>query len=212
MGTTIKLMTPEGRLRWTHALTQVKINDRGQKKKSCAILIPKKANTTPMQRAWEEIAREEFAGKIPNNLRKLIGASRPILKDGDEIYATREEEKKEMYEEYQGCWVLQAEREESMPIRFFNADRSEIFDLAEIYDGCYGQLAISMSAYTAKAAPNSNYKGGPMISLELLGVCKTREGEPIASTRGSSLSDDDIASFFSGGAKVERTPDDMEDL
>ena len=200
-----KALTPEGRFRWVNVFT-AKRNYNGDKDvKSIALMIPKKSSLKNLETAYRQAAVEEFKGKIPGALRKLTGGQKPILKDGDEVYDTRDDDKKPMYEEYRGCWILQPEADANFPLRILGPDGAELFDPADIYDGAYGQLVINMSAYSAKSRPG--FPGGPMMSVSLLGVKKTRDGEVIETTGGATaLSDAEVASLF-GSAAVDSTDD-----
>jgi hypothetical protein len=207
------VLSPEGRVRWVN-LFQGKADMKGVNKKSVALLIPKTASLKLMQDAWEKAAMAEFKGKIPGGLRKLTKGQKPILKDGDEIYESRDDDKQSQYTEYQGCWVLQPSCNETDPLRILDESNSDIMDPADVYDGCYGQVVINFLTYTAKARKQSNgefFPGGPMCSISLRGFKKTRDGVPIeGGGSAKALSDDDIATFFGGApAKNQEQDDDL---
>lgn len=201
----IKVVTPEGRFRWLNVF-EGKLNYKGNaNEKSATLLISKKSSLAQLESAWTEVAQAEFKGKIPGALRRITGGQKPILKDGDEVYATKDEEKKEMYEAYRGCWVLAATCPEEAPLRVLGPDSTDIYDPADIYDGAYGQLVINLSCYTAKSRPT--FPGGAMCSVTLLGVKKTRDGEPIEGGSGSvKLTDADVANLF---GTVASSADDL---
>jgi hypothetical protein len=190
-----KVLTQEGRIRWVNVF-QARADMNGKMKKSICLLIPKKSSIASLTSAWEKLAKEEFKGKVPGSLRRITGGQKPILKDGDEVYATRDEDKQEAYECYRDCWVLQPSCNENDPLRILGPDASDLIDPAELYDGCYGQIVINISVYQSKAKPG--YVGGPMCSVTLLGVRKTRDGEPIEGGGGAKLTDDDLNRFFGG--------------
>lgn len=200
----VKVLTPEGRFRWVNIFA-AKRNYKGTADvKSIALMIPKKSSLANLEKAYRQAATEEFKGKVPPSLRKLTGGQKPILKDGDEVYATRDDDKKGMYEEYQGCWIIQPEADEHFPLRILGPDGNDIYDPAEIYDGAYGQIVVNMSAYTAKA--REGFPGGPMMSISLLGVKKTRDGEPIETSGGAApLSDEETRSLFGASAASDPT-------
>jgi len=209
-----KVLSPEGRFRWMKVFT-AEPDMNGKMVKSGTLLIPKTSSLKPLQDAWDTAAKEEFQGKIPGSLRKLVGGQKPILKDGDEHYSTRDEDKQEMYEAYQGCWVLACSCDENAPLRILGPDSTDVYDPAEIYDGAYGQFVINFSCYQSKPRPagpgKPGYPGGPMCSVSLLGVRKTRDGEPIE-TGGSGvrMTDEDMERFFGAGAGSTR--DGLDDL
>jgi len=204
------VLSPEGRVRWCN-LFQAKPDQKGVNQKSGALLIPKTASLKLLQEAWEKAAMAEFKGKIPGGLRKLNKGQKPILKDGDEIYETKDDDKKDMYKEYQGCWVLQPSCKETDPLRILDENNSDIIDPADVYDGCYGQMVVNFSVYSAKARKQTDgtfFPGGPMCSISLRGFKKTRDGVPIeGGGSAKALSDDDIATFF-GGAPTENQESD----
>ena len=193
---TKRIMSPEGRLRFIAAF-EGKLNFNGDgKEKSVVVLIPKTASVKQLTDAWTACAQEEFIGKIPGGLRKILGGQKPVLKDGDEIYATKDEDKQDMYKEYQGCWVFQPACEERFKLTIRNADNTDIFDPAELYDGCYGRAFISLEVFSSK-------KWGAQCKVKLLGIQKTRDGEALGGGTTTPMSDDEANKFFGGGVQTE---------
>jgi hypothetical protein len=199
-----QVITPEGRFRWVNIYSPKK-NYKGNKNvRSVALLIPKTSSLKLMQDAYNKCAAAEFKGKVPASMRKLIGGQKPIIRDGDEIYSTRDDDKKPMYEEYIGCWVIQPDCEETFALQIRDAQGAVLVDPAEIYDGAYGQLVVNFNSYMSK--PAEGYLGGPMMSIHLLMVKKTRDGEPIEGTGGpKALTEADVSQYF--GAAADSTDD-----
>ena len=206
----IKVLTPEGRFRFIHVFTPTQ-DMKGNEIHDVTLLIPKTSSLSTLEKAREDAAKEEFKGKIPGPLRRITGGQKPICKDGDEYYDTRDDDKKPMYEEYRGCWVLASSCPITAPLHIRDENNAEIFDAAQIYDGAYGQLVLNFSAYSAKA--RKEFAGGPMLSVTLLAVRKTRDGEAIE-TVGSSkgMSEEEVNAFFGAASSAPLTGDNDDDL
>lgn len=204
----VKVLTPEGRFHWLHVFEATDNFKGTAKEKSLTLLIPKSANVSDLEKARDAAAKEEFNGKIPGPLRKIIGGQKPVLKDGDEYYETRDDDKKDMYEMYRGHWVLNVTCPEAQALRVLGPDGGDIYDPADLYNGCYGRVVINLSAYTAKTRPD--FPGGPMLSVKLLGLRKTRDGE-LFETEGSgtTLTDDEVEKFFGIQSAASGSMDDM---
>jgi hypothetical protein len=201
----VKVLTPEGRLRWVNVF-EAKMNYAGTAlEKSVTLLIPKKSSLAPLEKAWMEAARAEFGGKVPGSLRKIAGGAKPIVRDGDEYYDTKDDDKKPMYEEYRGCWFITPSCKETQPLRILDQRGVDIMDPADLYDGAYGQAVIELSTYTAKSRPG--FPGGPMCSVTLFGLKKTRDGEPIeGASSATPLTDAELDALF---GTVSSSTDDL---
>ena len=204
----VTIRTPTGRFRWLQVF-QAKQNMNGEQEKSGVLLIPKTSSLQTLSKARDTAAAEQWKGRIPASLRKLIGGQKPLLQDGDEILATKEEDKVAMYAAYKGCYVLRAACDGAVSLQLRNDDRTEILDPAELYDGCYGAFVISFETYEAKPRPPKDGKpgftGGPMVSVKLRGVIKEKDGEPLSSATEAPMTDAEMMQYFGGAAAEEET-------
>lgn len=194
----IKTVSPEGRMRHVKVFQAVLNYNGDAMEKSVVLLIPKTADLSGLQQAITRVAAEEWGAKVPPGLRRLTTGQKPILKDGDEKYETQTPEKKPMYEEYRGCWVLSASCQEKQPIVILDPNRCAIVEETDIYDGCYGKVVINISAYTSK--PRMGFAGEPMLSIRLVALQKTKDGDPIETSVIDAPTDDELNAFFGGGS------------
>lgn len=201
----VKVLTPEGRARFTHIFRPTQ-DMKGKDIKAITVLIPKTSSLAVLEKGREDAAKEEFKGKVPGALRRITGGQKPICKDGDEYYDTRDDDKKPMYEEYRGCWALTANCDVTAPLHIRDEKNAEVFDSAEIYDGCYVQVVLNLSVYTAKSRPD--FPGGPMLSVTLLAVRKTRDGEVIETAASGGMSQEEVDAFFGAASSVSASVED----
>lgn len=203
----VRVRSMEGRVRFAHVFTPTDNFNRDGKEKTITLCIPKTANLAVFEKARMKAAKDEFNGKVPPALVKITGGQKPILKDGDEYYETREEEKKPMYESHKGCWILAVACKPTANLRILDEVGNDMADPAELYDGCYAEVLINFSCYMSKS--RTGYVGGPILSRELLVVKKTRDGEPIEAGDAAPLTDEELKKYFGGAASQADTVDDL---
>jgi len=208
------IVTPEGRLRWLNLYTSKLAYDQVRMVHTATLLISKGTDLSVFENAREKVALAAFK-KVPANLRKVLGGQKPILKDGDEYYASKEADKKEMYKEYQGCWYLNVEAPEDDGLSLYMPDQTMVVDPAELYDGIYGRLFIRINCYQSK--PRKGYAGSSECSVGLKGLIKTRDGEVLTATASTPLTDDVVSKLLAGVAQGAAGPstlvvDDIDDL
>lgn len=138
----------------------------------CA-LIPKsdKATIKKIKDAIEE-AREEgksskWNGKIPPNLKLP-------LRDGDT------EKDIEEQPEFKGMYFLNAYSKRKPGV--VDRDREEIFDLSEVYSGCWGRLSLNFYPY--------EISGNKGVAVGLNNIQKLKDGERLGG--GSTKAEDDF--------------------
>lgn len=210
----IVIATPEGRFRWLNLYTSKLAYDQVRMVHTATLLIPKGTDLSEMENARTQVAMAAFK-KIPASLRKVLGGQKPILKDGDEYYATKEADKKDMYKEYQNCWYLNVEAPEEEGLALYMPDQSMVMDPAELYDGAYGRLFIRINCYQSK--PRKGYAGNFECSVNLKGLIKTRDGEVLTTVSSTPLTDSDVSKILAGVSKgaagpVQPADDDIDDL
>jgi len=205
------IVTPEGRMRWIHVFTSKLAYDQVKMVHTVTLLIPKGTDLSDFENAREKTAMAAFK-KIPAGLRKITGGQKPILRDGDEFYASKEADKKDMYKEYRGCWYFSPEAPEEAGLSLYGPGQSLITDPADLYDGCYGRLFIRINCYPSKA--RKGYAGGSECSVELKGLIKTRDGEVLTTKSSAPLTEDTIKKLLGGCAMGAAGPvaDDIDDL
>lgn len=82
--------------------------------------------------------------------------------------------------ECKGCWVFSASCKADYPPEVVDANCNPIINQSEFYSGCYGRVNINVFAYA-----NMGKKG---IGFGLGPVQKTRDGEPLSSSRVTAAS------------------------
>jgi len=178
------VLTPEGRVRFAHLLKAVKNYNGDGMERSVTLLFPKNQDLSILENAYKGACMEEW-NNVPNSARKFKGLSseKAILKDGDQYFSTRDEEKQAMYEAYKGCWFMGLTASESQNLPFMDENRDDIVTQDVVYDGCYGRALVEFSAYENKF--------GKQVSCKFLAFQKVRDGEPIEG--GSSGVSNDTA-------------------
>jgi len=153
-----KFRTPEFRMSFPHLFEPHGFEDETPCH-SVTALFPQSANLKCFEKAVQAIIDEKLNGKRSKKLKIAE------IKDGDEI-ETKEGDPRP---ETQGKMVIRLKSKNRKP-RVFDSSRDDIDNPDEIYGGCYGVAVVE--AYLWK---NSFGIG---VSFGLLGVQKTRDGEP----------------------------------
>ena len=155
------------RFSYCHVFKPHAIEDEGEPKYSCAVLIPKKnKKTLAMVKAAIDAAKEEgktlFGGKM--------GGLKLPLRDGDE---ERPDD-----EAYRGMYFFNA-TSKSKP-KVVDADLDEIIDPEDFYSGCWGRVSVRFYPFAKK--------GNKGVAVGLNNLQKIKDGENLSG--GSSAEED----------------------
>jgi hypothetical protein len=140
----LKVVTAKHRISYAHIKEPNAFDDTGDKKYSVTLLIKK--NSPDVAKIKDAIKTAHNANK--ESMFKGLPLTSPKmwnpLRDGDELV----EEKPEMVE-YAGCYYLKASSK-SQP-QVYDTDKQEIFDLDEVYSGCYCRAVIACFPFNNKS-------------------------------------------------------------
>ncbi len=169
-----KVVTGEVRLSYVSLFTPRPNKNGGSPKYKVTVLIPKADTATKaridaaIRAAIQDGAPKKWGGVIPPQ------PAIPLY-DGD---GARPSDGMAYGEECKGHWVLTASTEDKPGV--IDRNGSPIIDQSQIYSGAYGMVSMAFSVY------NKDKKG---VGCYLHNVMKTRDGEPLASTKSSAESD-----------------------
>jgi len=164
-----KVITDEVRFSYVRIDKPNSVNG-GTPKYSLSVIIRKDdTKTLNLVNAAVDAAIKEgaakFGGKIPSKANLRLP-----LKDGDD----RDDEA------YHGCYYINANS--TTPPQVVDRNLQRIFDLSEVYSGCYGRVSLNMYAFNAN--------GNKGIACGLNNIQKLRDGEPLG---GKSSAEADFA-------------------
>lgn len=155
-----KVITGRVRLSYAKIWVPEAIEEGGEKKYSCSILIPKKDKATiakveaAIKAATAQGKDSKFGGKVPANLKTP-------LRDGDE-----ERSDDEAYADH---YFINASSKTKPGV--IDSDLNPIMDQDEVYSGCYARVSINMYAF--------NVSGNRGIAAGLNNIQKVADGEPL---------------------------------
>ena len=166
-----------GEVRFSYAnVFEPRVNNNGDPKYSCAILIPK-SNTDAIRLVNEAINAAKEQGKVSKWGGSIPKLCKNPLRDGDL------EKDDEVYENC--CFVNASASAKSRPeVKVLeNGILSDALDREDFYSGCYGAAVLSFFPYDA------NGNRGVGCGLQI--VLKTRDGEKLSGgiSADSALSD-----------------------
>lgn len=168
-----------GEVRFSYAnVFEPRVNDSGDAKYSCAILIPK-SNTDAVKLVKDAIAAAMEKGKTTKWGGKIPKPCKSPLRDGDE------ERDDPIYE---GHYFINASASTKAKPAVKVLDGgilSDALDSEDFYSGCYGAAVLNFFAYDA-----SGNKG---VGAGLNVVLKTRDGEKLA---GGMSADEALAGLY----------------
>jgi len=152
MTTTVN--TPKGQIAFPKVF-RPEMNDAGKEIYSCTVLVDNKQDITNIKKIVKEAATEKWGEKLP----KPLGLP---YKDGNE-------KDLEKYPNFEDKVVISAKTQYQPQL--INGAREEILDENEFYAGCEGRMAVSAWCW--------EYKGKKGVSLNLIALQKTGEGERV---------------------------------
>ena len=169
-----RLTTPVGRFAFLSIFEKKDWSDPDSEPKfEATLLFDKKTNLDDLKKFISAAAKEKFGDKLPAKLKLPI-------KNGDECM----NDDGEIYEGYEGKMAIRS---------------SSLYDLKQIVikedavlkhatkddikSGDYGQLILGAGGH--------EHKGSKGVSLYLISVCKTKDGEALA-TGGGATSEEDL--------------------
>lgn len=184
MALTDRDITIQGRLSFEHIWEPRAANENSAPKYSATLLIPKNDPQIPaIQAAIQAAAQDGVTRGIWQAIPDTTAFRYPPLRDGD----TPTDSGEARGEEFAGHWFINASSSEKRPPFVVNAQMGKIINAAEVYSGCYINLAVQFFAYS-----NSGNKG---ISAALIGVQKVKDGERFG---GRNLAATDVFSALGG--------------
>ena len=163
--------TGEVRLSFVHLLKPYAAQPGADEKYSVTMLIPKSDTATKqridaaIEAAKQKGASDKWGGVIPPIVQL------PIY-DGDGV---KPSDGLPFGPECKGHWVMTARANVDFPPEVVDANMNPILSQAEVYSGMYGQVNFSMFPY--------EFSGKKGVGCSLGPVRKTRDGEPLASSR-----------------------------
>lgn len=187
------IKTPRGKLSYPSLLEPRSMaNDpEGEKKYSCALLIPPGADLTVMRSEAQRVAKEKWPDGVPKNVRN------PFLRVGD-------------LERSKGGGQYPAEFADWTLIRCSSKQAPDLVDhlgqavtrQAEVYPGRFSRLSVRPFAY--------DQKGNRGVSFGLQNAQLLDHDTPMAGTRSRAEDDFESVSLTGGGGtapKMAQTDD-----
>ena len=170
----VRFVTPEGRTSFMKVYAPEE-NLAGKSVYSLKLLIPKSVNMNWIASKWKDACQEEFGTPSPPWLRPLFSAGNPFddkgaIMDGDWKYENVDEDKKEMYEDYRGHWVMNFSSPADKKPKVVDADKNEILDQSEFQSGDYARVVGEISTYVSRKLKTKQ------ASVNFKVVQKTRDG------------------------------------
>jgi len=159
MLTETKFRTPEFRVSFPHLFEAHTVQEGDKPSYSVQMIFDRDTKLTVFKKAVKAVQKSKFQDK------KIKSEKIKHVRDGNEI----ENSDGEIRPETKDKWVIQVASKNRRP-RVLNARREDIINPDEIYGGCYAVAVIEAYGY------DNQYGRG--ISFGLLGVQKTRDGEP----------------------------------
>lgn len=170
-----KVVTGKCRISYAHIKEPNSFDEGGEKKYSVTLLIPKDspdvAKIKAAIKAAYEANKESMFKGLPLSSPKMWNP----LRDGDEHLEENPDRT-----EYEGCYFLKASSK-SQP-QVFDIDKQEIFDLDEVYSGCYCRAVIVCYPFNNKSKGHGFY---------LNSLMKIEDGERLGGFTASADDYDD---------------------
>lgn len=194
MALTDRNVTVRGRLSFPDLFKAHKSNDEAAPKFGATLLIPKSdaATIAAVQKAIDAaVAKGVKDGKF----KKTIDPSQtkyPPLRDGDSLTDSGEPRGPE----YTGHWFISAKSPESRPPMVVDKQRQPIFNVDDIYPGCYVYMALEFYPYEKT--------GNRGIAPALIGVMFDADGERFGD---APLEAEDVFGMV-GGSDTTSSDDD----
>ena len=176
MSSSDNMVTPEATLSfvkvWVAEAYRDKAGNVGDTKKyQCTFLIPKSADTSPLEAAYAQVLAADFPDGLPK------GALPGGLRDGADEYPNDPF--------YADKWVLSASQTEDRfsHSNILDSKMQQILDKSQLYSGAIGKGVVGFYGY---------FGGKQGIGCSLHGVMKIRDGESLG---GGAV---DAAAIFGG--------------
>lgn len=172
----------------------------GTENYSVQVMIPK--SDTAAVKKVEEAVKTAINEGVASGKFNLAATKNPKfwnpLRDGDQKAAEAEKEGSQDY--LKGYMFLNAKNSRRPSLNVVGEDGSleEVMDKEDIYSGCYGCVAVNVSAYGGKGKGNG-------VSVWLNHVLKTDDGERLD---GTTTAED----AFAGIVKASVGPGSTDDL
>ncbi len=158
MTTTVN--SPKGQIAFPKVF-RPEMNDAGKEIYSCSVLVGNNEDISNIKKIVKEAAVEKWGEKLP----KPLGLP---FKDGNE-------KDLEKYPNFADKIVLSAKTQFQPQI--IDERREEILDENAFYAGCEGRMAVSAYAW--------EFRGKKGVSLNLIAIQKTGEGERIGQRKAA---------------------------
>lgn len=170
-----KVVLGKHRVSYVHVKTPTSFEDGSDPKYDCTFLIPKDhpdvAKIEAAIDAQYKANKESLFKGLPKTSPKMWNP----LRDGDEWLEDHPEAK-----EYEGMYFLKAASKSQPGV--FDSDKNEIFDLDEVYSGCYCRGVIVCYPF------NNKSKG---FGLYLNSLMKMEDGERLGGFESNADDYDD---------------------
>lgn len=171
MATTNRNVTAYGRLSYPNLFQPRKVTEESDKEQFSATLLIPKTDTATIQAIQAAIQAAVEDGVNSGKFKVAIDPTQtayPPLRDGDGTNRNGEPRGAEFADH----WFIAAKAPSSRKPFVVDGQLQPVIDPAEIYAGCYVNMAIQFFPYEHKT-------GGKGISASLVGVQKVKDGEPL---------------------------------
>lgn len=185
-GNTAKVVLGKHRVSYVHVKTPTQFEDGSDPKYDCTFLIPKDHPDVAKIEAAIDAAYKANKESLFKGMPKTSPKMWNPLRDGDEWIEDHPDAT-----EYEGMYFLKA-ASKSQP-QVFDADKQELFDLDEVYSGCYCRGVIVCYPF------NNKSKG---FGFYLNSLMKMADGERLG---GFEASADDYDDYDDAPARPNRS-------
>lgn len=177
MANRIKVVTGVHRVAYVHLKEPHAFEDGADKKYSVTLIIPKNhPDVEKIKKAINDVYAANKESMFKGTPMRDPNFGNPIV-DGD-----IKVEADPSLKEFEGCYLLTPSSADGRQPAVFDSDKQEIFDLDEVYSGCYCRAVIVCSPY------NKVKKG---IKFYLNSVMKIKDGERLGGFAASADDYDD---------------------
>lgn len=165
-----RVSTGKVRFSYVHVFEPTSIEEGGDKKYNCSIIIPKSDKKTlaiingAIKAATDAAVSAKYGGKLPKKWKTP-------LRDGDE--------EKEGDEAYENCFFIGATSKRKPKV--VDKDFQEILDPDDFYSGCFGRVTLNFYAF--------DVAGNKGIAAGLENLLKLSDGEALGGSGGDPRND-----------------------